>query len=608
MNDTPQQPQYRQPQPKSPSFLKNVLSTVVGLFVFCIIFFFLILLIGIIAAAASGGNDTAVKVEKNSVIELDLSQVTNDYSGKFKYKDFPMFDSDNQEGLVDVIRAIDAAKDDERIKGITITNSSTQLGIAQNKALRDELDAFKKSGKFIVAYSDGYSQSDYYLNSVADTIYLNPVGEIDFKGLSSEVMFYKDLQDKTGIKMEVIRHGKYKSAVEPFLSNEMSPENREQITALLNSVWTSVVGDIAKSRKISVDSLNAVADRLGGRTPELAKEAKLIDKIGYIDQYEAGIKKALKLKKDEDYKRVSILDYVKATALDKLLSGGKDEIAIIYAQGEIRGGEGDVNTVSEVPIRKALKEARENDAVKAIVLRVDSPGGSALTSELIWRDIELTKKVKPVVVSMGNIAASGGYYISCNANRIFAEEGTITGSIGVFGMLPNFTELSNRIGIHTEQVSTHKNASGYSVFTPLKDDTRAIIQESVEKVYTTFVSRVAAGRKLTPEQVDAIGQGRVWSGSMALKNGLVDEIGGLDAAIEYAAKLGKTNDYSVSDYPEFEKDFSKILSMFGLSTQTKEELIKEQVGVENYRVIERIRRVSQIKGNQVLMPYELTIK
>ncbi|MFD2600454.1 signal peptide peptidase SppA [Flavobacterium suzhouense] len=608
MNDTPQQPQYRQPQPKSPSFLKNVLSTVVGLFVFCFIFFFLILLIGIIAAAASGGNDTAVKVEKNSVIELDLSQVTNDYSGKFKYKDFPMFDSDSQEGLVDVIRAIDAAKDDERIKGITITNSSTQLGIAQNKALRDELDAFKKSGKFIVAYSDGYSQSDYYLNSVADTIYLNPVGEIDFKGLSSEVMFYKDLQDKTGIKMEVIRHGKYKSAVEPFLSNEMSPENREQITALLNSVWTSVVGDIAKSRKIPVDSLNAVADRLGGRTPELAKEAKLIDKIGYIDQYEAGIKKALKLKKDEDYKRVSILDYVKATALDKLLSGGKDEIAIIYAQGEIRGGEGDVNTVSEVPIRKALKEARENDAVKAIVLRVDSPGGSALTSELIWRDIELTKKVKPVVVSMGNVAASGGYYISCNANRIFAEEGTITGSIGVFGMLPNFTELSNRIGIHTEQVSTHKNASGYSVFTPLKDDTRAIIQESVEKVYTTFVSRVAAGRKLTPEQVDAIGQGRVWSGSMALKNGLVDEIGGLDAAIEYAAKLGKTNDYSVSDYPEFEKDFSKILSMFGLSTQTKEELIKEQVGVENYRVIERIRRVSQIKGNQVLMPYELTIK
>lgn len=606
MNDTPKQPQYK--KSGAPGFLKNVLSTVVGLFVFCFLFFFFIILIGVVAAAAGGGNDETVAVDKNSVIELDLAEVTNDYSGKFKYKDFPMFDSEPQEGLVDVIRAIDAAKKDDRIKGITITNSVSHLGIAQNKALRDELDAFKKSGKFIVAYADGYSQSDYYLNSVADTIYLNPVGEIDFKGLSSEVMFYKDLQEKTGIKMEVIRHGKYKSAVEPFISNEMSPENREQITALLNSVWTSVVTDISKSRKIPVDSLNSIADRLGARTPELAKEAKLIDKIGYIDQYEAGIKKALKLKKDEEYKKVSILDYVKATALDQMLSGGKDEIAIIYAQGEIRGGEGDVNTVSEAPIRKALKEARENDDVKAIVLRVDSPGGSALTSELIWRDIELTKKVKPVVVSMGNVAASGGYYISCNANRIFAEEGTITGSIGVFGMLPNFTELSNRIGIHTEQVSTHKNASGYSVFTPLKDDTRAIIQESVEKVYTTFVSRVAAGRKLTPEQVDAIGQGRVWSGSEALKNGLVDEIGGLDAAVKYAAKLGKTTDYSTSDYPEFEKDFSKILGALGLNMQTKEELIKEQVGEENYRVIERIRRVSQIKGTQVLMPYEINIR
>ena len=590
-------------------FFKNVLSTVVGLFLFCFIFFFLIVLVGIIAAAAGGSSEDAVTVEKNSVIELDLKDVTNDYSGKFKYKDFAMFDNEPKQGLMDVIKAIGAAKKDDKIKGITITNSATMLGIAQNKALRDELDDFKKSGKFIMAYSDGYSQSDYYLNSVADTLYLNPVGEIDFKGLSSEVMFFKDLQDKTGIKMEVIRHGKYKSAVEPFLSNEMSPENREQITSLLNSVWESVVTDISKSRKIPVDSLNGIADRLGARTPELAKQAKLIDKIGYLDEFHAGIKKALKIKKDEDYKSVAILDYVKATALDDLLSGATDEIAIIYAQGEIRSGEGDINVVTEDAMRKALKEARENDDVKAIVLRIDSPGGSALTSELIWRDIELTKKTKPVVVSMGNVAASGGYYIACNADRIFAESGTITGSIGVFGMLPNFTELSNRIGVHTESVSTHKNASGYSVFTPLKDDTRAIIQESVEKVYATFVSRVAAGRKLTPEQVDALGQGRVWSGTEALKNGLVDEIGGLDAAIAHAAKLGKTTSYTTQDYPEFEKDFGRILSAFGLSaSQTKEEFIKEEIGAENYRVIERIRRVSQIKGTQVLMSYEINIR
>jgi protease-4 len=521
-----------------------------------------------------------------------------------------MLDSEPLDGLNDVMRAIEGAKKDDRIKGISITNSNSMLGIAQNKALRDKLADFKKSGKFVVSYSDGYSQSDYYLNSVADTIYLNPVGELDFKGLSSEVMFFKDLQDKTGIHMEVIRHGKYKSAVEPFLSNEMSPANREQITALLNSVWSSVVSDISRSRKIPVDSLNSIADRLGARTPELAKEAKLIDKIGYEDEFHAGIKKALKVKKDEDYNSVDILDYVQATSMDNLLSDAKDEIAVIYAQGEIAGGDGDVTVIGEGAMRKSLKEARENDDVKAIVLRVNSPGGSALTSELIWREIELTKKVKPVVVSMGNLAASGGYYISCNANRIFAEPGTITGSIGVFGVLPNFTQLSKNIGIHTEQVNTHSNASGYSVFTPLQDNTRAIIQESVEKVYTTFVSRVAAGRKLSFEQVDAMAQGRVWSGSEALKNGLVDEIGGLDAAVKYAAKLGKTTSYRTQNYPEFERDIDKFFSsLTGLPfASTKEAFIKDEVGEENYRVIERLRRVSQLRGTQVIMPYEINIR
>lgn len=588
-------------------FLKNVLSTLVGLFLFCFLFFFLIVLIGV--AAAGSGKEEVVVVKDNSVIELDIAGVTNDYSGKFKFKDFAMFDSEPKDGLMDIIKAIDYAKKDEKIKGISITNSSSMLGIAQNKALRDKLEDFKKSGKFVVSYSDGYSQSDYYLNSVSDTIYLNPVGDLDFKGLSSEVMFYKDLQEKTGITMEVIRHGKYKSAVEPFLSNEMSPANREQITALLTSVWSSVVTDISKSRKIPVDSLNSIADNLSARTPELAKQVKLIDKIGYEDEYHAGIKKALKVKKDEDYNSVDILDYVKATAMNDLLTTAEDEIAVIYAQGEIRGGEGDVNVIGEGAMRTALKAARDNKNVKAIVLRVDSPGGSALTSELIWRDIELAKKVKPVVVSMGNLAASGGYYISCNANRIFAEQGTITGSIGVFGVLPNFTKLSNNIGIHTEQVSTHKNASGYSVFSPLKDDTRAIIQQGVEKVYTTFVSRVAAGRKLSFDQVDAIAQGRVWSGTEALKNGLVDEIGGLDAAIKYAAKLGKTTDYSTKNYPEYEKDFGKILARLGLPfASTKEEFIKEELGEENYRVIQRIRRVSQLKGTQVIMPYEINIR
>jgi protease-4 len=588
-------------------FLKNVLSTIVGLFLFCFIFFMVIVIIGV---AAGSSNEDVVKVKDNSVIELDISDVTQDYAGKFIYKDFSMLDSEPKEGLTDVLNAIEAAKDDKKIKGITLTNTNSFLGMAQAKALRDRLEDFKKSGKFVVSYADSFSQTDYYLNSVADTIYLNPIGSLDFKGLSSEVMFFKDLQEKTGIKMEVIRHGKYKSAVEPFLSNEMSPENREQISVLLNSIWSAVASDISKSRKIPVDSLNSIAENLSARTAEMAKATRLIDKLGYEDEFHNGIRKALKVKKDEDYNSVTILDYVKANALSDLLSAAKDKIAVIYAQGEIMGGEGDINIIGEGAMRESLKKAREDKDVKAIVLRVDSPGGDALTSELIWREIEITKKKKPVVVSMGNLAASGGYYISCNASRIFAEPNTITGSIGVFGVLPNFTGISNKMGIHTEQVSTHSNAAGYSLFSPLQDKTRNIIQESIEDIYSTFVNRVATGRKMTFEQVDAIAQGRVWTGSDAVKNGLVDELGGLDEAVAYAAKLGKTDSYTTQAYPQFERSVDDILkSLSGMPfAKTKEEFIKEEVGQENYKMIERIRRASQLRGAQTIMPYEITIR
>jgi len=589
-------------------FLKNVLSTIVGLFLFCFLFFIFIVLIGV--AVGSSGSEDVVAVKDNSVIELNIAEVTNDYGGKFSYPEFSFLDDEPKDGVIDILDAIDAAKTDSKIKGISITNSAAALGMAQMKALRDKLEEFKKSGKFVVAYSDSYSQADYYLNSVADTLYLNPIGEVDFKGLSSEVMFFKDFQEKSGIKMEVIRHGKYKSAVEPFLSNEMSPENREQLTTLLNSIWTSVSTDISKSRNIPLDQVNNIATNLSARTADMAKSVKLVDKLGYEDEYRNGIRKALKVKKDEDYNTIEILDYVKSGSVAATKSSLGDRIAIIYAQGEITGGEGDINVIGEGAMRESLKKAREDENVKAIVLRVDSPGGSAMTSELIWREIELTKKKKPVVVSMGNLAASGGYYISCNADRIFAEASTITGSIGVFGVLPNLTQLSNKVGIHTEEVSTHANASGYSVFSPLKDNTRAYVQESVENIYKTFVSRVMAGRKMTFEQVDAIGQGRVWAGSDALKIGLVDEIGGLDAAIKHAAKLGKTTKYSTKAYPQFERDLSKYFSnLSGLPfAKTKEEFIKEEVGAENYRVIERIRRATQRRGAQLILPYEINIK
>jgi protease-4 len=481
--------------------------------------------------------------------------------------------------------------------------------MAQLKGLRDELEAFKKSGKFVYAYSNMYSQKEYYLNSVANTVYINPIGELDFKGLSSEVLFFKDFQEKSGLKMEVIRHGKYKSAVEPFLENEMSPANREQVLALLNSVWNSMVTDISISRNVSISQLNTIANGLLARTPEMAKAQKLVDVIAYEDDYHNAIKKALKVDSDEDYNKIDIKDYAENRAQTPKENTSKDKIAIIYAQGEIGNGEGDLNIIGEGSMRRSLQEARKNENIKAIVLRIDSPGGNALTSDLIWREIELTKKVKPVVVSMGNYAASGGYYLACNADKIFAEANTITGSIGVFGTLPNFSKLIDRVGIHVEQVNTHENAAEYSVFKPIDEKFRIVTQESVERIYNTFINRVAAGRKMTFAQVDAVAQGRVWSGSEAMKVGLVDEIGGMDAALKEAAKLAKINTYKTQNFPQYEKSFDDLLSNLGLPFfKTKESFIKEEVGVENYKIIEQIRKMNTKKGTQFLMPFEINIK
>jgi protease-4 len=584
-------------------FLGNVLATVVGIFIFSILSFFGIVFLGVIF----GGDEQSVEIKENSVIELDLSEVQFDYAGKFSDPWVTAFSNKKQIGLTDVIAAITAAKNDENIKGISILNNFSSIGMAQSKAVRDALEDFKKSGKFVMAYANSYSQKEYYLNSVANTIYLNPVGEMEFKGLSSDVLFFKDFQDKTGIKMEVIRHGKYKSAVEPFLENKMSDANREQISALLNSIWNSVVTDIAESRNLSVQKLNDIANGLLARTPEMAKAQKLVDVIAYEDVYHNAIKKELKVNPKDEYETVSIADYTQNFITTSIPSTATDEIAIIYAQGDIESGEGDVDIIGEGAMRRSIQEARNNEDVKAIVLRIDSPGGNALTSDLIWREIELTKKVKPVVVSMGNYAASGGYYIACNASKIFAEKNTITGSIGVFGILPNFSGLSTKMGIHSEQVNTHQNAGNYNPFSPIDEKFKAVTLEGVEHIYKTFVSHVAQGRKMTFAQVDAIAQGRVWTGSDALKLGLIDTIGGLEDAINEAARLSKTNNYTTKNYPEFKKDFDEFLENFPFA-KTKERWITEEIGEENYKVLEQIKRVQSYKGIQARMPFEISIQ
>ena len=584
-------------------FLGNVLATIVGLFVFFMLFFFGIILI----AAVSGGESKAVNVKNNSVIELNLEDVKFDYAGKYEDPWITIFSDNKSIGLTEVINAIEAAKNDADIKGISILNDESTLGMAQSKALRDALASFKKSGKFIMAYANSFTQKEYYLNSVANTIYLNPVGDVDFKGLSAELMFFKDFQEKTGVKMEVIRHGKYKSAVEPFLENKMSDANREQTTALLNSVWNSVVSDIASSRKISVEKLNEIANGLLARTPEMAKQQKLVDVVAYEDVYHDAIRKVLKVAKDEDYNKVTLSDYTKKITTTSIVTDTQNRIAVIYAQGEIQSGEGDVNTIGEGSMRRSLQEARKDKNIKAIVLRIDSPGGNALTSDLIWREVELTKKVKPVVVSMGNYAASGGYYIACNANTIFAEKNTITGSIGVFGILPNFSQLTKKIGINVEQVRTHENASRYSPFVPLDEKFKAVTLEGVEHIYHTFVTHVAEGRKMTFAQVDAIAQGRVWAGSEALKIGLVDKIGGLNDAIKEAAKLSKTQKYGTQNYPEYKKDLNDLLAGLPFA-ESKTNFIKEEIGEENYIIMEQVKRFQEQKGVQAMMPFEIKIK
>ncbi len=584
-------------------FLGNVLATIVGIFVFTMLFFFGIVLIGVLF----GGEEESVTVKENSVIELNLEEIHNDYAGKYSDPWVTAFSDKKHIGLTDIIDAIDAAKTDDNIKGISILNNNSSLGMAQSKAVRDALEDFKKSGKFVMAYANTYSQKEYYLNSVANTIYLNPVGDLDFKGLSSDLLFFKDFQDKTGIKMEVIRHGKYKSAVEPFLENKMSDANREQITALLNSIWNSVVTDIAKSRNLSVQKLNEIANGLLARTPEMAKAQKLVDVVAYEDVYHNAIKKLLKVNTKDEYEKVSIADYARKFTTTSIPSDATDEIAIIYAQGEIQSGEGDVNIIGEGAMRRSINEARNNDDVKAVVLRIDSPGGNALTSDLIWREIELTKKVKPVVVSMGNYAASGGYYIACNATKIFAENNTITGSIGVFGILPNFSGLTNKMGIHSEQVKTHENSGNYNPFAPIDEKFKVVTTEGVEQIYKTFVSHVAQGRKMTFAQVDAIAQGRVWTGSDAIKIGLVDKIGGLNDAIQEAARLAKITSYTTQNYPEYKKNFEDLFENLPFA-KTKERLIKEEIGEENYKVMEQIKRVQSYKGIQARMPFEISIQ
>lgn len=585
------------------NFLRNLLAAILG----CLVAFGIIFVMFFVFASLFGSSEDAVVIRKNSVLELQLQLPISDYVGASADDPFASFYTESQ-GLDEILNAIVVAKDDEDIKGISINNNFIMAGLAQTQAIRAALQDFKSSGKFIYTYGDLYMQKDYYLASVADSIFINPVGVLDFRGLASEVLFYKDLQEKTGIKMEVIRHGKYKSAVEPYLANEMSEANRTQIKELINSLWNSMIEEIADGRNILPQNLNIIADTLGGRSPELAKASGLIDDIVFYDQYEDRLKFAVDSVLDKDLNIVLLEDYV-SRANKKIKTTGSSKIAVIFAQGEIIYGEGSSTMIGQGIINKAIIKAKEDDKVKAIVLRVDSPGGSALASDIIWREIELAKEVKPVIVSMGNVAASGGYYIAAGADKIFAEPTTITGSIGVFGVVPNISELAADMGINAEQVGTNKNSVEYSLFEPMDDTFRSVVQEGVESTYKTFLKRVAQGRNKSIEEVDSMAQGRVWSGVDAKRIGLVDELGNLNDAIEEAAKMADLKEYGIKKFPRYKTGIERLMEdMGGVKASAKKSLIEEEIGVEAYDILKQIKSAMEQKGVQARMPFVLDIK
>ncbi len=585
-------------------FLGRVLSTLVAIILFigiCILIF-----IGV-GALVQASQENENKIADQTILELKLNYPLKDYSGNIKYKDFPFLNENKRNGLYHLKTAIAYAAQDDNIEGISIELGRLQAGLSQLKALREALIAFKESGKFITAYSDIYTQKAYYLSSVADTIYLNPTGDIQFKGLATQILYFKDFQEKSGVKMNVIRIGKYKSAVEPFLRNTISEANKEQVLSYLNSIWGNLKQEIGKSRGLSEARLDSIAENLLARNPQRALKVGLVDELLYYSDYNKLLKKVLGVDPDDKLTRLSLRSYSNKIGKQLAYQSNSNEIAVIYAQGEIIYGKGTVDKIAPDEMNAAIKKAADDEDIKAIVLRVNSPGGSALASELIWKALDEAKKKKPVIVSMGNYAASGGYYISSGADYIFAEPTTVTGSIGVFGLLPNVSELADEIGINAEQVKTNDNAISYSLFEEMSDAQRKYIKEGVKKVYHQFKTRVSEGRGLSMEEVQAIAQGRVWTGEQALKNGLVDELGGLDEALAYAAAQAGIESYEIQEYPVFEVDLKKMFQKYGL-TMSQTAVLKEAMGEEIYTVWQEVKHKTEMKGIQLLFPYSTTIR
>jgi protease-4 len=586
-------------------FLLYTLATITGIIITSILFF-IILLASLSALVASA--DKTVKLSDHNVLVLKAGIFIPDRGNPNPWSGFDLLNMtfSPTPGLNDILNNIKKAAGDKKISGILIENGLLSSGWATSDEIRVALEKFKESGKFVIAYSDYIlTQEGYFLSTAADKIYLNPGTMIDFKGLSGEVMFYKKALEKIGVEVQVIRHGKFKGAVEPFILDELSKENREQIKDYVGSIWKHVVADISQSRNISEEKLNKIADDLTASNPEDALANNLIDGLIYRDALIDTLKTLSDVSLDDKIELVSMSKYTKIPDPGKMFSAD-NKIAVIYAEGTIVMGKGNETNIGGNSYAEIIREERKDSNIKAIVLRVNSPGGSAVASDIMWRELELTAKVKPVIVSMGNYAASGGYYISAPATKIYASATTISGSIGVFGLIPNAGRLlKDKLGISTENVNTNTYSDFPSIFRPMNRYEKEVMQKSIEKIYSEFVSKVASGRKMNSSAVDSIGQGRVWSGNSAKNIGLIDEIGGLTDAIKGAAELAGIDKYSIREYPVLEDPYTRLIT--GLAGEIKMKILMRELG-ENARYYSEIKELAGLSGIQARLPYFIEIR
>ena len=584
------------------SFLKVFLAVLVALIVFTIAIFFVIS--GIIGSAASSSKPF---VGSNAVLVLDLNQSFAEQAKNNPFNNFFDNPSSDVPGLYDVVRLIRYAKSDSSVKGIYIKAGDNENAYASSEEIRQALVDFKKSNKFIIAYGNVIPERAYYVANVANRIYCNPAGGVEWDGFAVDLMFLKGTLDKLEIKPEIFYAGKFKSATEPLRATQMTDANRLQTTVWLNDIYNNLLIRTADARLTDTATLHNLANTGAIQTANDALKYKLIDGLRYDDEVRTEILKKLKKQRDEEINFVAMGKYAKAVDFRKNDEGGK--IDIIYAQGDIVDGKGDKDQVGSDDFIKLIRKARQDDDVKAIVFRVNSPGGSAMASEAIWREITLAKKEKPVVVSMGDYAASGGYYISCAADSVFADETTVTGSIGVFSVLANLKDFfNNKLGITFDGVKTAPYADLGSMSRPLTDQEKRFIQASVDTIYKTFTTRVADGRKKDTAYIDSIAQGRVWIGKRAIGVGLVDRTGSLQDAVDCAARMAKLNKYSTKEFPE-QKSWLEELTDPSFFAQSREDAMEKEMGREQYILLQKTKQLSSVINiPQAKLPFSFDLR